>query len=92
MTAKAHTNTLKPNFSLDGLPLHTRQKIQAHRDSKAQWIDACRILNAIGGLEVDEARTVWREQLDQLKKTRGPKWASEVNQKAALEIKKEGGK
>lgn len=92
MTAQAQTKTLKPNFSLDHLPPHTRQKIQANRDSNAQWIDACRILNAIGDLEVNEARTVWREQLDQLKRSRGPKWASEVNKKAAFEIKKEGAK
>lgn len=77
-------------LDISKLPAHLRQKLQAMRDEKEQWIDACYLLLAIGGIEdKKEARAVWVSVLDELEENKGRQWRIEVNRKAAEQYKKE---
>ena len=59
-----------------------KRQLQAAKDNRTQWIQACQILNDVGGQEIEKARDIWREHLLKLTEDHSEAWANEVNRKA----------
>lgn len=81
---------LKPDpLDISTLPRHTRVKIQAMRDNKAQWIQACTILATTGDLTGKAYQAAWDKLLDEIEEEHGSKWCDEVYEKAVSQFNKE---
>ena len=77
------------SLQLDGLPAHTRNKIQAIWDSKLQWFQACQLLAETGDLTREETATVADQFFRTLRFRHGKPWADEVKRKARERFIKE---
>lgn len=76
-------------LQLDGLPSHTSNKIQAMRNTKLQWLQACQLLAETGDLSREETATVAEQFFRTLRFRHGKPWSDEVKRKAREQFTKE---